>query len=84
MRGIYVLTWHGELYIKRVMRLDEECYRLISDNKHYENQTAQIDDVTIPRQGASDEDAQKGMTKSPPAWRAFYAAQETGRLFNRI
>jgi phage repressor protein C with HTH and peptisase S24 domain len=45
--GIYVLTWHGELYLKRVMRLDEECYRLISDNKHYENQTARIDDVTI-------------------------------------
>ncbi|MFL1387507.1 S24 family peptidase [Pseudomonas tritici] len=45
--GIYVLTWHGELYIKRVMRMDEENYRLISDNKHYESQTARIDDVTI-------------------------------------
>lgn len=45
--GIYVLTWHQELYIKRVMRLDEEHYRLISDNQHYENQTARIDDVTI-------------------------------------
>ncbi|WP_426618300.1 S24 family peptidase [Pseudomonas rustica] len=45
--GIYVLTWHGELYIKRVMRKDEEHYRLISDNKHYESQTARIDDVTI-------------------------------------
>lgn len=45
--GIYVLTWHNELYIKRVMRLDEEHYRLISDNPHYENQTARIDDVTI-------------------------------------
>jgi phage repressor protein C with HTH and peptisase S24 domain len=45
--GIYVLTWHNELYIKRVMRLDEEHYRLISDNQHYENQTARIDDVTI-------------------------------------
>lgn len=45
--GIYVLTWHNELYIKRVMRLDEENYRLISDNQHYENQTARIDDVTI-------------------------------------
>ncbi|KAI2693111.1 S24 family peptidase [Pseudomonas sp. TNT3] len=45
--GIYVMTWHQELYIKRVMRLDEENYRLISDNKHYENQTARIDDVTI-------------------------------------
>jgi phage repressor protein C with HTH and peptisase S24 domain len=45
--GIYVITWHQELYIKRVMRLDEEHYRLISDNKHYENQTARIDDITI-------------------------------------
>lgn len=45
--GIYVLTWHQDLYIKRVMRLDEENYRLISDNQHYENQTARIDDVTI-------------------------------------
>lgn len=45
--GIYVLTWHHELYIKRVMRLNEDHYRLISDNKHYENQTARIEDVTI-------------------------------------
>lgn len=45
--GIYVLTWHNELYIKRVMRLDEENYRLISDNPLYENQTARIDDVSI-------------------------------------
>lgn len=45
--GIYVLTWHSELYIKRVMRLDEDNYRLISDNKHYESQTARIEDVTI-------------------------------------
>nr|WP_314532385.1 S24 family peptidase [uncultured Pseudomonas sp.] len=45
--GIYVVTWHQELYIKRIMRLDEDHYRLISDNPHYENQTARIDDVTI-------------------------------------
>ncbi|WP_122386801.1 XRE family transcriptional regulator [Pseudomonas syringae group genomosp. 7] len=45
--GIYLLTWHQELYIKRTMRLDEDHYRLISDNQHYENQTARIDDVTI-------------------------------------
>ncbi|MBP5969433.1 XRE family transcriptional regulator [Pseudomonas iridis] len=45
--GIYVVTWHQELYIKRMMRLDEEHYRLISDNQHYENQTARVDDVTI-------------------------------------
>ena len=45
--GIYVMTWHQELYIKRVMRLDEDNYRLISDNQHYVNQTARIEDVTI-------------------------------------
>lgn len=45
--GIYVITWHQELYIKRLMRLDEDRFRLISDNQHYENQTARIDDVTI-------------------------------------
>ncbi|HYQ55406.1 MAG TPA: S24 family peptidase [Pseudomonas sp.] len=45
--GIYVITWHQELYIKRMMRLDEDHFRLISDNPHYENQTARIDDVTI-------------------------------------
>ncbi|MGO4003144.1 S24 family peptidase [Pseudomonas fluorescens] len=45
--GIYVVTWHQDLYIKRIMRLDEDNYRLISDNQHYENQTARIDDVTI-------------------------------------
>jgi len=45
--GIYVLTWHGLLYIKRLQMVDEEHLRMISDNKHYENQTARIDDVTI-------------------------------------
>lgn len=45
--GIYVITWHQELYVKRMMRQDEDHYRLISDNQHYENQTARIDDVTI-------------------------------------
>lgn len=45
--GLYVLTWHGLLYIKRVQVIDAEHYRLISDNQHYENQTARADDVTI-------------------------------------
>ncbi|MNJ28734.1 Peptidase S24-like protein [compost metagenome] len=45
--GIYVVTWHGLLYIKRLQMADEEHFRLISDNQHYENQTARIDDVTI-------------------------------------
>lgn len=45
--GVYVLTWHSLLYIKRLQQVDEEHLRMISDNKHYENQTARIDDVTI-------------------------------------
>lgn len=45
--GIYVITWHQELYIKRMMRLDEDHFRLISDNPRYENQTARVDDVTV-------------------------------------
>lgn len=45
--GVYVITWHGLLYIKRMQMLDAERFRLISDNKHYENQEARIEDVTI-------------------------------------
>ncbi|PHN79926.1 S24 family peptidase [Pseudomonas syringae] len=45
--GIYVLTWHRELYIKRIQRVDENHYKLISDNQHYENQTARTDDLAI-------------------------------------
>lgn len=45
--GVYVVTWHGLLYIKRLQMVDEEHLRMISDNKHYENQTARLDDVAI-------------------------------------
>ena len=45
--GIYVMSWHGLLYIKRIQVADAEHYRLISDNKHYENQQARVEDVTI-------------------------------------
>ena len=45
--GVYVLTWHGDLLIKRVQRQDEDHVWLISDNKNYEKQAARIDDVTI-------------------------------------
>jgi phage repressor protein C with HTH and peptisase S24 domain len=45
--GIYVVTWHQELYIKRIQRLDDNHFRLISDNERYENQTARTDDLTI-------------------------------------
>ncbi|AEO74922.1 MULTISPECIES: S24 family peptidase [Pseudomonas] len=43
--GIYVLTWHGHLFIKRVQILDGEHYQLISDNPKYPMQKARMDDV---------------------------------------
>ncbi|MFV0926506.1 XRE family transcriptional regulator [Pseudomonas palmensis] len=45
--GVYVLTWHGDLFIKRLQRQDEDHVWLISDNRNYEKQSARIDDVTI-------------------------------------
>ncbi|MDT4841077.1 helix-turn-helix protein [compost metagenome] len=43
--GLYVLTWHKHLFIKRVQLLDAEHFNLISDNDRYPNQTAKIEDV---------------------------------------
>lgn len=45
--GVYVLTWHGDLLIKRIQRKDEDYVWLISDNKNYEKQSARIDDIII-------------------------------------
>lgn len=45
--GVYVLTWHGDLLIKRLQRRDEDHVWLISDNRNYEKQAARIDDITI-------------------------------------
>lgn len=45
--GVYVLTWHGDLLIKRVQRQDGNHVWLISDNKNYERQSARLDDVII-------------------------------------
>lgn len=45
--GVYVLTWHGLLYIKRVQQKDADHFWLISDNPNNVNQEARIDDVTI-------------------------------------
>lgn len=45
--GIYVLTWHEHLYIKRVQVLDAERFWLISDNEKHKDQEARIEDVTI-------------------------------------
>lgn len=45
--GVYVLTWHGDLLIKRLQRKDEDHVWLISDNPKHKDLTARIDDVTI-------------------------------------
>lgn len=45
--GVYVLTWHGDLLIKRLQRRDEEHVWLISDNRNYEKQSARIEDINI-------------------------------------
>lgn len=45
--GVYVLTWHGDLLIKRLQRKDEHHVWLISDNRNYEKQPARIEDITI-------------------------------------
>jgi transcriptional regulator with XRE-family HTH domain len=45
--GIYVVTWHEHLYIKRLQVLDEDHFWLISDNPKSKDQQARMDDVTI-------------------------------------
>lgn len=45
--GVYVLSWHGDLLIKRLQRKDENHVWLISDNPKNKDLEARIDDVTI-------------------------------------
>ncbi|WP_313397110.1 S24 family peptidase [Stutzerimonas nitrititolerans] len=45
--GVYVLTWHDLLYIKRVQQKDAEHFWLISDNPKNKDLEARIEDVTI-------------------------------------
>ncbi|MDY7554255.1 MULTISPECIES: XRE family transcriptional regulator [unclassified Pseudomonas] len=45
--GIYVLTWHEHLFIKRIQMLDSERFLLVSDNPHVRDQEARIEDVTV-------------------------------------
>ncbi|MBJ2345550.1 MULTISPECIES: XRE family transcriptional regulator [Pseudomonas] len=45
--GVYVITWHGLLYIKRLQMKDAEHFWLISDNKKNKDLIAHVNDVTI-------------------------------------
>ena len=43
--GVYVFTWLGHLFIKRVQLLDAEHFMLVSDNKSFEPQKARMEDM---------------------------------------
>lgn len=43
--GVYVFTWLGHLFIKRVQLLDAEHFQLVSDNKAFEPQKARMEDM---------------------------------------
>lgn len=45
--GVYVLTWHGLLYIKRLQVADADHFELISDNPKHKDRTVPMDEVTI-------------------------------------
>ena len=45
--GIYVLTWDGLLYIKRLQKHSPDRFDMISDNKLHKDQVINIADVTI-------------------------------------
>lgn len=45
--GVYVLTWHDLLYIKRVQQKDADHFWLISDNPKNKDLEARMDDVTF-------------------------------------
>ncbi|WP_277963872.1 XRE family transcriptional regulator [Pseudomonas sp. RIT-To-2] len=45
--AIYVLTWHGHLFIKRIQILDADRFLLVSDNPKVRDVEARVEDVTI-------------------------------------
>lgn len=45
--AIYVLTWHGHLFIKRIQILDADRFLLVSDNQNVRDVEARVEDVTI-------------------------------------
>jgi phage repressor protein C with HTH and peptisase S24 domain len=45
--GIYVLTWDGLLYVKRLQKHSPTHFDMISDNPRHKDQTINIADVTI-------------------------------------
>jgi phage repressor protein C with HTH and peptisase S24 domain len=45
--GVYVLTWAGDLYIKRLQKADAERFDMISDNEKHKDRTVLMEEVTI-------------------------------------
>lgn len=45
--GVYVLTWAGDLYIKRLQKADADRFDMISDNEKHKDRTVPVEDVTI-------------------------------------
>lgn len=45
--GVYVITWDGMLYIKRLQKVDADSIELISDNPKHKDRVVSLDEVTI-------------------------------------
>ncbi|MBU1282739.1 MAG: S24 family peptidase [Gammaproteobacteria bacterium] len=45
--GVYVLTWAGDLYIKRLQKADADSFDMISDNEKHKDRVVPVGDVTI-------------------------------------
>lgn len=45
--GVYVLTWAGDLYIKRLQKADAEHFDMISDNTKHKDRIVLMDDIKI-------------------------------------
>ncbi|MGQ7957656.1 S24 family peptidase [Pseudomonas sp. SP16.1] len=45
--GVYVLTWDGMLYIKRLQKADADHYDMISDNQKHKDRVVGVEEVTI-------------------------------------
>lgn len=45
--GIYILTWHKHMFIKRIQMLDSERFLLVSDNPNIRDQEVHIEDIAI-------------------------------------
>lgn len=45
--GVYVLTWDGMLYIKRLQKADADHFDMISDNEKHKDRVVGVDEVTI-------------------------------------